>query len=32
MADRLPDAYQNLLGEHGAFLQMLFNDQQEHLQ
>ena len=32
MADRLPDAYWNSLGEHGAFLQMLFNNQEEHLQ
>ena len=32
MADRLPDAYWNSLGEHGTFLQMLFNNQQEHLQ
>ena len=31
MADRLPDVYWNSLGEHG-FLQMLFNNQQEHLQ
>ena len=32
MADQLPDAYWNSLEEHGAFLQMLFNNQQAHLQ
>ena len=32
MTDRLPDVYWNSLGEHSAFLQTLFNNQQDHLQ